>query len=76
MLIVLDLEVLQGGPLVGRVIGNPVTLGSDGTVLNIFFNWGEVVVTFVCIFICGRICVLFICILIFGMKNKITFLTN
>ena len=40
MLIVLDLEVLQGGPLVGRVIGNPVTLGSDGTVQNIHFSWG------------------------------------
>ena len=35
MLIVLDLEVLQDGPLVGKTIGNPLTLESDGTVPNI-----------------------------------------
>ena len=35
MLIVLDLEVLQDGALVGKIIGNPLTLGSDGTVPNI-----------------------------------------
>ena len=32
MLIVMDLEVLQCGASVGKIIGKPLTLGSDGTV--------------------------------------------
>ena len=33
VLIVLDLEVLEHGPHVGKIIGNPLILGSDGTVV-------------------------------------------
>ena len=32
VVIVLDLEVLQKGEMVGKKIGNPVTIGSDGKV--------------------------------------------
>ena len=32
MLIVMDLEVLQCGASVGKMIGKPLTLGPDGTV--------------------------------------------
>ena len=34
VLIILDLEVLEHGPLVGKIIGNPLTLGFDGTVVR------------------------------------------
>ena len=37
VLIVLDLEVLDHGPLVGKIIGNPLTLGWDGTVVRKIF---------------------------------------
>ena len=44
MLIVMDLEVLQCGASVGKIIGKPLTLGSDGTVVRniLIFQIGSV----------------------------------
>ena len=32
MVVILDIEVLEQGPMVGEKIGNPATIGSDGRV--------------------------------------------
>ena len=32
MVVILDIEVLEKGPMVGEKIGNPATIGSDGKV--------------------------------------------
>ena len=42
MLIVMDLEVLQCGASVGKMIGKPLTLGPDGTVGRNIFQIGSV----------------------------------